>query len=173
MQLLWINLVTDTFPAIALGMEPVAEDIMDAPPKPKKEGLFAHGFGLQIILQGIMFGALALTAYYLGITMVGEQIAGYTMAFAVLSLSQVVHSFNMRTEKSLFKINPFGNKKLNLAALFSLLMVALVMFTPLNKAFELTILPWYMYLIALGLIITPLIVIELSKALGLIKHDKK
>ena len=173
MQLLWINLVTDTFPAIALGMEPVADDVMDVPPKPKKEGLFAHGFGLQIILQGIMFGALALTAYYLGITMVGEQIAGYTMAFAVLSLSQVVHSFNMRTEKSLFKINPFGNKKLNLAALFSLLMVALVMFTPLNKAFELTILPWYMYLIALGLIITPLIVIELSKALGLIKHDKK
>ena len=172
MQLLWINLVTDTFPAIALGMEPVEDDVMNVPPKPKSEGLFANGFGLQIILQGLMFGSLALIAYYLGIKIGGEQVAGYTMAFLVLSLSQVVHSFNMRSEKSLFKINPFGNKKLNLAGVFSLAMVLLVSFTPLNKAFELTFLPWYAYLIALGLIITPLIVIEFAKATGLIKHRK-
>ena len=153
-------------------MEPVEDDVMNVPPKPKSEGLFANGFGVQIILQGIMFGSLALIAYYIGITLGKEQIAGYTMAFLVLSLSQVVHSFNMRSEKSLFKINPFSNKKLNFAGLFSLVMVLLVAFTPLNKAFELTFLPWYMYLIALGLILVPLIVLETAKVLGLIKSKK-
>ena len=166
MQLLWINLVTDSFPAIALGMEAVPEDIMNNKPKPKTEGLFAHGFGVQIILQGIMFGALSLVAYYLGTTMIGGQLAGQTMAFIVLSLSQVVHSFNMRSDCSLFKIGPFGNKKLNLAASFSLIMVALVLFTPINKLFELILLPWYMYLIALGLILVPLVVLEIHKLIA-------
>ena len=164
MQLLWINLVTDSFPAIALGMEAVPEDIMNNKPKPKTEGLFAHGFGLQIVLQGVMFGSLALIAYYLGITMGGNHIAGQTMAFMVLALSQVVHSFNMRSDSSLFKIGPFGNKKLNIATAFSFAMVALVLFTPINKLFELIILPWYMYLIALGLILVPLVALEIYKA---------
>lgn len=166
MQLLWINLVTDSFPAIALGMEAVPEDIMNNKPKPKTEGLFAHGFGVQIILQGIMFGALSLVAYYLGTTMIGGQLAGQTMAFTVLSLSQVVHSFNMRSDKSLFKIGPFGNKKLNIAATFSFVMVALVLFTPINKLFELILLPWYMYLIALGLILVPLVILEIHKLIA-------
>ena len=166
MQLLWINLVTDSFPAIALGMEAVPEDIMNNKPKPKTEGLFAHGFGIQIVLQGIMFGSLALVAYYLGITMGGSHIAGQTMAFMVLSLSQVVHSFNMRSDASLFKIGPFSNKKLNVASSFSFVMVALVLFTPINKLFELIILPWYMYLIALGLILFPLVALETYKAIA-------
>ncbi len=63
MQLLWINLVTDSLPAIALGMEPVEKDIMDQKPKAKGEGLFAHGFGIRIVLQGCMFGILSLIAF--------------------------------------------------------------------------------------------------------------
>lgn len=171
MQLLWINLVTDSMPAIALGMEAVEKDVMDKKPKPKSEGLFAHGFGVRIALQGCMFGALTLLAFYLGQTMTGELAAGQTMAFIVLSLSQVVQAFNMRSEHSLFKIGPFSNKKLNLAALASLLLVLAVVFTPLMIPFGLVTLTPQLYLIAFGLCLVPLVVMELSKAFGLIKHQ--
>lgn len=60
MQLLWINLVTDSFPAVSLGMEAVENDVMDVPPKPKNEGIFAHGLGLRVVLQGVMFALLTL-----------------------------------------------------------------------------------------------------------------
>lgn len=169
MQLLWINLVTDSMPAIALGMEAVEKDVMDKKPKPKSEGLFAHGFGVRIALQGCMFGALTLLAFYLGQTMTGELAAGQTMAFIVLSLSQVVQAFNMRSEHSLFKIGPFSNKKLNLAALASLLLVLAVVFTPLMIPFGLVTLTPQLYLIAFGLCLVPLVVMELSKCLA-VKH---
>ena len=170
MQLLWINLVTDSLPAIALGMEPVESDIMDRNPKPKDEGLFAHGFGIRIILQGVMFGALSLIAYYLGESMTGLNEGGQTLAFMVLALSQVVQAFNMRSEHSLFKIGVFTNSTLNKAALVSILLVLLVLFTPLSTVFGLIQLPSKMYLIGLGLILVPVLVMEGSKAFGLIKH---
>ena len=96
--------------------------------------------------------------------------AGQTMAFMILSLSQIVQSFNMRSNHSLFKIGPFTNKKLNGAAALSLLLVLIILFTPLRVAFGLSLLPAYMYFIALGLITVPLVVMELSKLLGLISH---
>ena len=170
MQLLWINLVTDSLPAIALGMEPVESDIMDRKPKPKDEGLFAHGFGVRIILQGIMFGALSLIAFYLGEKMTGLTEGGQTLAFMVLALSQVVQAFNMRSEHSIFKIGVFTNSTLNKAALVSILLVLLVLFTPLSTVFGLIQLPGKLYLIGLGLIFVPVLVMEISKAFGLIKH---
>lgn len=170
MQLLLINLVTDSLPAIALGMEPVEADIMDRKPKPKNEGLFAHGFGVRIILQGIMFGTLALIAYFIGETGTGLVEGGQTLAFMVLALSQVVQAFNMRSEHSLFKIGVFTNHKLNWAALASIVLVLLVLFTPLSVLFGLIRLPSKLYLIGLGLIIVPVLVMEFSKAFGLIKH---
>jgi Ca2+-transporting ATPase len=170
MQLLWINLVTDSLPAIALGMEAVEKDVMDRKPKPKNEGIFAHGFGIRVILQGVMFAALSLFAYFYGKTVVGTIEAGQTMAFIVLALSQVVQVFNMRSEHSLFKIGFFTNKNLNLAALASFLLVLIVLFTPVRIAFNIALLPLGMYLIALGLVIVPLFVMEISKAIGLIKH---
>ena len=170
MQLLWINLVTDSLPAIALGMEPVESDIMDRNPKPKNEGLFAHGFGIRIILQGAMFGALSLIAFYLGESMTGLTEGGQTLAFMVLALSQVVQAFNMRSEHSLFKIGVFTNRNLNWAALASTVLVLLVLFTPLSVLFGLIRLPGKLYLIGLGLILAPVLVMEGSKAFGLIKH---
>ncbi len=172
MQLLWINLVTDSLPAIALGMEPVEADVMDRKPKPKDEGIFANGLGIRIVLQGLMFGVLTLVAYWLGSKWTGTTEGGQTMAFMTLSLSQVLQSFNMRSDHSLFKIGFLSNKNLNWAVLASLALVLLVLFTPLNIAFSLIILPWELYLIALGLILIPTIVMELSKAIGLIKHHK-
>lgn len=170
MQLLWINLVTDSLPAIALGMEPVENDIMNQKPKPKDEGLFAHGFGVRIILQGIMFGILALTAYYIGETQTGMVEGGQTLAFMVLTFSQIVQAFNMRSEHSLFKIGVFTNHKLNWAALISIVLVLLVLFTPLSVPFGLIRLSGKLYLIGLCLILVPVLVMEISKAFGLIKH---
>lgn len=171
MQLLWINLVTDSLPAVALGMEPVEEGIMDCKPKPKDESLFAHGFGIRIALQGVMFGVLALLAFYIGERITGCVEGGQTLTFMVLSLSQVVQAFNMRSNRSLFKIGVFTNRKLNGAALVSVALVLLVLFTPLSVLFGLIWLPARLYLIGLGLIFVPVLVMELSKACGLIKHQ--
>ncbi|MBQ8390507.1 MAG: cation-translocating P-type ATPase, partial [Oscillibacter sp.] len=170
MQLLWINLVTDSLPAIALGMEAVEESIMTRAPKPKEEGLFAHGFGVRIVLQGVMFGALSLIAFYVGEHVTGQEAGGQTLAFMVLALSQVVQAYNMRSEQSLLRIGPFTNHKLNWAALAAIILVGVVLFTPLSGPFGLIRLPGKLYLIGLGLIFVPLLVMELSKAFGLIKH---
>lgn len=163
MQLLWINLVTDSLPAIALGMEDVEADVMDKKPKPKDEGIFAHGFGIKVVLQGVMFAALTLIGFKLGEYMTVTLAGGQTMAFMVLALSQLIQAFNMRSEYSLFKIGMFRNKKLNGATLVSVLLVLLVLFTPARIAFGLVILPWKLYLIALGLILVPLVVMEIAK----------
>lgn len=171
MQLLWINLVTDSLPAIALGMEAVEPDIMERNPKPKNEGIFAHGLGLRVILQGLMFAILTLIGFKVGENVTGTLGGGQTMAFMVLSLSQVIQAFNMRSEHSLFKIGVFSNHKLNWACLISILLVMLVLFTPVGVAFGLVILPGKLYLLALVLILVPVLLMELSKACGLIKHQ--
>lgn len=174
MQLLWINLVTDSLPAIALGMEAVEPGVMTQKPKPKKEGIFAHGYGVQIVLQGCMFGGLTLIAFWLGEHMIGTEHAGQTMAFIVLAFSQIVQSFNMRSNRSLFRINPFGNKTLNLAALATVVLTAGVLFIPgVNSAFGLEVLPAHMYAIAVGLFFVPLLVMEIAKACGFIRHHHK
>ena len=160
-------------PAIALGMEDVEKDIMDKKPKPKDEGLFAHGYGIRIVLQGFMFGILSLLAFRIGEVYTGSIEGGRTMAFIVLALSQVVQSFNMRSEHSLFTIGVFTNKKLNIAALSSLILVALVVFIPpLAGIFGLITLTWKLYIAALLLVLLPFPVMELCKAIGLVAHHK-
>lgn len=172
MQLLWINLVTDSLPAIALGMEAVDKNIMKKHPKPKNEGIFAHGLGVKVVIQGVMFAALTLAGYYIGqYAALGgispSEKAGQTMAFFILALCQIVQAYNMRSEHSLFKIGPFGNKNLNLASITSVILVALVMFVPgLNTVFGLIYLSWQHYLIGLCLIFVPLLVMEIAKAVS-------
>jgi Ca2+-transporting ATPase len=188
MQLLMINLVTDSLPAIALGMEPVEKDVMNQKPKPKNEGLFAHGLGLRIILQGLMFGVISLGGFVIGLEFARTTfgISGtlfdvikderaltfaQTLAFMSLALSQTFHAFNMRSDKSLFSSNPFSNKMLNLSTVVSIALLSLVMFVPgLNTAFGLTILPYELYLIGLALAVLPIFVMEIAKLCGLIKH---
>ena len=171
MQLLWINLVTDSLPAIALGMEAVEKDVMEQKPRPKNEGLFAHGYGVRIGLQGCMFAILSLLAYQIGKNLYGAVEGGQTLAFMVLALSQVVQAFNMRSFHSIFRIGVFTNRKLNGAALVSLALMALVLFIPpVAGAFGLVALSPVLYLIGIGLSLAPLIVMEIAKALELIKH---
>lgn len=171
MQLLWINLVTDSLPAIALGMEDVEDSIMERGPRPKDEGIFAHGLGIRIVLQGAMFAALTLCAFWIGRKTTGELAGGQTMAFMVLAFSQVVQSFNMRSNRSLFKTGFFTNQKLNLAVLTSTILMILVVFTPVRVAFGLMVLPAMLYWQALGLSLVPVVAMEFSKAFGLIKHQ--
>ena len=170
-QLLWINLITDSLPAIALGMENVEKDIMTHKPKPKNESLFAHGYGLRIILQGVMFGGLAIAAFVIGWNISGSVEGGRTLAFITLALSQILHAYNMRSEHSIFKIGILSNKKLNIVTLISIVLICFVCFVPgVLTAFGMIYLPYYAYLIAIGLAIVPIIIMEISKAVGLIKH---
>ena len=170
MQLLWINLVGDSLPAIALGMEPVEKDVMKKMPKPKNEGLFSHGLGARIILQGLMFTILSLIGFYFVWTQTNNIKAGRTMAFMILALSQTVHVYNLRTDYSLLKINPFSNKTLNFATIVAVFLMLFVLFTPgVNTAFGLVYLELKYYLVALGAIFVPIVVIEFCKAIKLIK----
>ncbi len=171
MQLLLINLATDSLPAIALGMEPVEADVMKQKPKPKDEGIFANGLGLRVVLQGLMFGALSIGAFALAWKTTGSVESGRTLAFMVLAVSQVMQAFNLRSDKSLFKINFFSNPKLIWACLGSIALVAAVMFIPpFRIAFGLEILSWQLYLIGLAFTFVPFVVMEICKAIGLIKH---
>ncbi len=171
MQLLLINLATDSLPAIALGMEPVEADVMKQRPKPKDEGIFAHGLGLRVVLQGFMFGALSLIAFYLAWETTGKVESGRTLAFMVLAVSQVMQAINLRSDKSLFKINFFSNPKLLWACLGSIALVVAVLFIPpFRIAFGLEMLSWQLYLIGIGLTLVPFVVMEVCKAVGLIKQ---
>ncbi|MDR1800816.1 MAG: cation-translocating P-type ATPase [Lachnospiraceae bacterium] len=187
MQLLWINLVTDSLPAITLGMEAVEGDVMKRKPKPKKQGIFAGGLGAQVIIEGIMFATLTLIGFILGqklgephlkaLGYGGEELSelvikyGQTMAFFVLSLTQIVQSFNKRSNYSLFKIGFFTNKNMNLAGLISIGLIALVLFVPpITAIFELCALTSELYLIAVGLAFAPLLLEEIAKLTGLIRN---
>ena len=119
-----------------------------------------------------MFAVLTLIGFRVGENVTGTLTGGQTLAFMVLALSQVVQAFNMRSEHSLFMIGPFTNHTLNWAALASTLLVALVLFTPVKTAFGLVTLPWELYLLGVGLILVPLVVMELTKVLGLLKTHK-
>ena len=181
MQLLWINLVGDSLPAIALGMEPIEKGIMDRRPKPKGEGLFAHGLGFKIVFSGVMFAALSLIGFYIGCGQVfglsslpEERIAaGRTMAFMILALSQAVHTYNMRSDRSVFSIGVFSNKYVNLASIAAVVLMSVVLFTPLNVIFGLAYLDLELYLIALGLIFVPLVVMEIYKIIHGIVHNAR
>lgn len=169
MQLLWINLVTDSLPAIALGMERTDPEVVNRKPKPKNKSILAGGMGIRILWEGVLFAALTLAGFVRGCQAVGTIEAGRTMAFLVLSASQIVQAFNMRSYHSLFLGNPFQNHALNWAALISLDLVALAAFSPLLTAFGLQYLPMGLYREAGILCLVPVVVMEADK---LIRHGR-
>ena len=170
-QLLWVNLVTDSLPALALGADPIQKDVMEDPPHKKDEGIFAGGMGFSVAVEGCLVGALALLAYTLGRIYFdvdpANPIVGRTMAFTVLSLSQLVHSFNMRSEHSVLKLGLFSNEKLVAACgLCAFLMVSVVLFPPLASLFQTTALTAFQWVIVVVLSLCPLLVVEGEKLLG-------
>lgn len=172
MQLLWINLVTDSLPAVALGMEAVEPNIMREKPKPRKEGIFAHGLGVRVILLGLLFALLTLLGFRMGVQIAGSIEAGRTMAFLVLALSQVIHSLNMRSDRSLFKIGLLSNRKLAGACALSIALVVVVLATPLRVAFGLVVLPAWLYGTGIVLALVPVLIMEIAKGFGIIHEGK-
>ena len=173
-QLLWINLITDSLPAVALGMEKTESNIMNRKPKPRGEGLFANGYGLQIILQGCMFSALTIAGFLIGRFMTGNDEGGGTLAFLVLAFGKTLHAYNMRSSRSLFATGFFGNKTLNLVVLASAALIAFLLFVPgVVTVFGMTYLPWQCYLIGLGLCLVPFVVMEIAKAVVRVHRLRK
>lgn len=169
-QLLWVNLVTDSFPALALGADPIQGDVMEQPPHKREEGVFSGGVGFAVAVEGCLVGALALLAYTIGRAFFDYDPAapaiGRTMAFCVLSLSQLVHSFNMRSEHSVLKLGLLSNRKLVVACGFcAILMVSVVLFPPLSSLFQTTALTALQWLIVAALSLCPLLVVEGEKLL--------
>ncbi len=165
-QLLWVNLVTDSLPAIALGLEPAEKDIMERQPR-KDTSLFGGGMGSRIAVEGMMIGMLALLAFGIGHIYFdkGEgHITGRTMAFAVLALSQLVHAFNMRTEHSLTQIS-LGSNPFLIGAFFvgCLLQVGVIMAEPLADIFRVCPLSLTEWAVVAGLALAPLPIVELEK----------
>lgn len=169
-QLLWVNLVTDSFPALALGADPIQGNVMEQPPHKREEGVFSGGVGFAVAVEGCLVGALALLAYTIGRAFFDYDPAapaiGRTMAFCVLSLSQLVHSFNMRSEHSVLKLGLLSNRKLVAACGFcAFLMVSVVLFPPLSALFQTTALTALQWLIVAALSLCPLLVVEGEKLL--------
>ena len=167
-QLLWVNLVTDSLPALALGVEPVDEDIMKKPPTDAKKSLFAGGMTYSIAIEGCFIGMISLLAFTIGRVFfdgAGAPAAGRTMAFAVLSCSQLIHAFNVRSEKSLFEIGIFGNLKMLYSFLVCLaLQVSVISIPALSAVFKTVPLNMVQWLVVAGLALSPLFIVEIEKA---------
>ena len=161
-QLLWVNLVTDSLPALALGAEPARDDIMEKP-SDTSHSIFSGGAGKSIVIEGCFIGALAFLAFTIG-RVYFDTNTGRTMTFAVLSMSQLVHSFNLRSEKSLFKTGISGNPKLIFAFMAGMVMQISVISVPfLAEIFKAVPLTAFQWLIVAGLSLIPLLVVETEK----------
>ena len=162
-QLLWINLVTDSLPAIALGLEPPEKDIMDRKPINSKKGIFADGLWNKIIVEGILIGMLTLVAFGIGNKYYGLEV-GRTMAFMAIGLLELIHSFNIKSEKSLFKTGIFDNKYLVGSLILGIFVQTVVILIPqIAEIFELTSLNSIQWMITIGISLLPIPVIELQK----------
>ena len=201
-HILWINLVTDSLPALALAVDPAEDDVMNRKPK-KQKGIFTKGMSWRIIYQGAMIGLLTLAAFIIGLATPDEQLPtmvkidnkiysleeidnleealengaeivekqevkveiGQTMAFVVLAFSELVHVFNIRNnKKSIFKTHPFNNKILLGAIGLSALLMLIILFVPsLRHLFSIPVLPMNNILEIIGLVILPLVIVEIFK----------
>ena len=170
-QLLWINLVTDSLPAIALGLENPKVDIMDKKPRDSKKGIFANGLWQRIITEGTMLGILTLVAFSIGNYLYNIEV-GRTMAFVSLGLLELVHSFNIKSEESIFKVGLFENKYLLGAFILgALLQIVVVVIPYVAEIFKLVPLTQVQWMYTFGISILPLIIMEIQKAFNKIEPN--
>ena len=171
-HLLFINLITDCFPALALGLEKAEPDVMDRPPRDSHDGIFAGGLGLDILYQGVLITVITLASYIIGHCMEvgyfempsGVSPHGMTMAFLTMSMCEIFHSFNMRFQRRSIFSGRSHNKVLWAAMLGSLLITTLVLEVgPIADAFGFTPVGWAEYGIALALAVLVIPVVELVK----------
>ena len=171
-QLLWINLVTDSLPAIAIGLEPPEKDIMKRPPVDSIKGIFADGLWNKIIVEGIMLGMLTLIAFSIGNKYYGLEV-GRTMAFIALGMLELVHSFNIKSEQSIFKIGILENKYLIGSFILGTIVQTIVVIIPqLAEIFKLVPLNQTQWLITIAISLLPIPIMELQKRVNKIKLGK-
>lgn len=172
-QLLWINLVTDSLPAIAIGLEPPDKQIMNRKPVSSKKGIFADGLWNKIVVEGMMIGMLTLVAFSLGNKYFGLEV-GRTMAFLSMGLLELVHSFNIKSEQSIFKIGILENKFLiGSFILGTLIQISVVLIPTLAEIFKLVPLNQTQWLMTLVISLLPIPIIELQKKLNEVKYGKR
>lgn len=172
-QLLWVNLVTDSFPAIALGLEKAEVGIMERKPRNSKKSLFADGLWNKIIIEGIMLGTLNLVVFYLGNNLYGIDVAR-TMAFVSLGLLELVHSINIKSEASIFKRGLLENKFLIGSIILGGALQMIVVIVPyFAKVFGLVSLNTIQWMYSIGFSLIPIIVIELQKKMNKIRQREK
>lgn len=174
-HILWINLVTDVFPAIALGMEDAEPDIMEYAPRDSDSSFFSNGVGLSIIYQGILESAITLAVYWYAETNLVPQLTGVddahllaeTMAFATLGMIQLFHAYNVKSVfKSLFSQNPFNNKYLNIAVIVSgIMLVGVIIIPGINDLFDVIPPTWGQWGIIVGAAFSIIIIVEIIKAI--------
>lgn len=171
-QLLWINLVTDSLPAIALGLESIDEDIMEKKPQDPKKGLFSDGLWGKIFVEGTMIGALTLLAFSIGNKLYGLEV-GRTMAFVSLGMLELVHSFNVRSEESIFKKGLFKNIYLIGALILGGVLQTVVIAIPkVCHIFSLVPLSTKAWIYTTLISISPIIIVEMQKKINEIKFSK-
>mgnify|MGYP004570446623 FL=1 len=177
-HILWINLVTDSLPALALAFDPANDDIMERKPLKPSKGIFTKGMTFRIIYQGIMIGLITLAAFVIGIATTHAPIdgltldqskieVGQTMAFTVLALSELVHVFNIRdNKKSIFKTKIFNNSKLVGATIISAALMLVILFVPaLRTVFSIPVLPVNNIIETIALVFSPILIVEIFKLL--------
>lgn len=171
-QLLWINLITDSFPAIALGLEPADKNIMNKKPNNSKKGLFADGLWSKIFVEGTMIGVLTLFAFSLGTNLYGLEV-GRTMAFISLSMLELVHSFNIRSEESILKVGIFSNIYLTGAFILgTILQVSVVLIPQVATIFDVIPLNKEQWMYTTLISILPIAIIEGQKMINKMKFGK-
>ena len=169
-HLLWINLITDSFPAIALGMEPAESDVMKHKPRNSKEGVFAGGMGFDIFFQGAVIALLTLASFLIGdyiesgVWQFADSHDGTTMAFLTLSMVELFHSLNMRSRRhSIFTLKT-SNRFVYMAMLAALVLTTAVIYIPfLSDAFDFTHISLFEYGVALALAVLVIPIMEIEK----------
>ena len=171
-QLLWVNLVTDSLPAIALGLEKAENNIMNRLPRNPRKSLFADGLWGKITTEGVMIGMLTLVAFSIGNNLYSIEV-GRTMAFLSLGILELVHSFNIKGEESIFKTGLFENRYLVGAfVLGTLLQVVVVVISPLAQIFDVVPLNSVQWLMTAIISILPVVIVELQKKFNAYKFGK-
>lgn len=171
-QLLWVNLVTDSLPAIAIGLEPPEENIMRRRPVNSKKSIFSDGLWGKIIVEGLMIGILTLVAFSIGNKYYNLE-TGRTMAFIAIGLLELVHSFNIKSEKSILKTNIFENNFLILSFILGVFVQTIVVIIPtLASIFDLVSLNSTQWIITILISILPIPIIELQKWFNGVKFGK-
>lgn len=171
-QLLWVNLVTDSLPAIALGLEKAESNIMNRLPRNPRKSLFADGLWGKITTEGVMIGMLTLVAFSIGNNLYSIEV-GRTMAFLSLGILELVHSFNIKGEESIFKTGLFENRYLVGAfVLGTLLQVVVVVISPLAQIFDVVPLNSVQWLMTVIISILPVVIVELQKKFNAYKFGK-